>query len=149
LVFAPTSTWPQDQAVLVGRCGQQVYLIAAGIEGSAHGLAVNRDRHQRRLVGVPACTGGTVGMLGGSCGGLLDQPGPDRGVHRGWVGSGEHPPQGGLRWRPRGPSVEPGHQLGGHIGNPASDRGERAHSGQHRRRTQRQDYRDRVIPALL
>lgn len=59
------------------------------------------------------------------------------------------PPQGGLRWRPGGPSVEPGQQFGGHIGDPAGDRGERAHSGQHRRRTQRQNHRDWVIPALL
>lgn len=39
-------------------------------------------------------------------------------------------------------------QLGGHIGDPSDDRGERAHAGQYRRRAQGENDRDRVIPAL-
>ncbi len=83
------------------------------------------------------------------CGGLCEQPGAHHGVHRGGVGAGEHPPQRGFRREPRtGSGVEPGQHLGGHVGDPAGDRGERTHPAQYRRRAQGQHHRDRVVPAL-
>ena len=38
--------------------------------------------------------------------------------------------------------------IGGHIGHPPGDRGERSHPGQHRRRAQRQHHRDRMVTTL-
>ena len=51
--------------------------------------------------------------------------------------------------RASGVRVQPSQQLGGHVSDPAGDRGERAHPGQDRRRAQRQHHRDRVIPPLI
>ncbi len=45
--------------------------------------------------------------------------------------------------------VELSQQLGGNVGGPAGDRGERAHARHDRGRAQRQHHRDRVNPALL
>jgi len=45
--------------------------------------------------------------------------------------------------------MELGQQLGGHIGDPPGDRGERSHPGQDRRRAQRQHDRDGVVSALI
>jgi hypothetical protein len=81
--------------------------------------------------------------------GLLGQPRSDRGVHRAGVDVGQYPPQRRLRRAPSGGGVEPGQQPGGHVCDPAGDRGERAHPGQHRRRAQRQHHPDRVIPTLI
>jgi hypothetical protein len=74
----------QDQLLAVGRRGQQVHLIAVGIDGCAHGLAVHRDRDQRRFRRLTALL--TLGeVIGGGLpgGGLRAQPGADRGIHRG------------------------------------------------------------------
>ena len=141
----------QDQLLAVGCRGQQMGLVAFGVDGSAHGFAVHRDRYQRRFRRFPprVTISGSVGA------GLRAQPGADRSVHRGCVGVGEHPPQRrlrGQRRRRRGPggsTVELGQQLGRYIGDPPGDRGERAHTGQHRRRAQGEHDRDRVIPALI
>jgi len=92
-------------------------------------------------------------------GGLRQQPGADRGVDRGQVGAGQHPPQRRLRReRPDLPVTGPvtGHALVEHlqqrhrnIGDPPGDRGERPHPTQHHRRAQHQHHRDRVIPTLI
>ena len=120
-------------------------LVALAVNSPAQRLAVHRDGDQSRGVRPGGC-------LGRRCcaGCLLGQPRSHCGVHRGWVGAGEHPPQGGLRRDDRlGCGVEPGQHLGGYVGDPPGDRGERAHAGQHRRRAQRQHHRDRMIPALI
>ena len=76
----------QDQCVLVGGCGEQVHLVALGVDGTADGLAIDRDRDQRRRFGCLTRGGGGVGGgFSGSSGGLFEQPGADRGVHRGGV----------------------------------------------------------------
>jgi hypothetical protein len=133
----------------VGGRGEQVGLVALGVDGAADGLAVHRDRDQRRRFGFLSRTAVLFSLFTGPGGGLCEQPGAHRSVHRGGVSAGEHPPQRGLRRGPRGSGVEPGQHLGGHVGDPAGDRGERAHPAQHRGRAQGQHHRDRVITALL
>jgi hypothetical protein len=82
---------------------------------------------------------------------LGQPPGTDHGIRGRGVGFGEYPPRCGLRRVSGGSGVKPGQELGGGISRLSSDRGERAHPGQHRRRAQREHDRDRdrVIPALL
>lgn len=131
-----------------------MHLLAVGVDGAADGLAVHRDRDQPRppARGDRVSTGGSgdgPGCLGSPLGGSLHQPGTHRGVDRGGVGPGKHPPQRGLGREHRArAAVELGQHLSGHIGGPPGDRGERSHPGQDRRRTQGQHDRDRVIPAL-
>jgi hypothetical protein len=128
----------QDQGVGVGRGREQVYLVAFDIGGAAHGLAVHRDRDQRRCVGI-----------GLACGGLSGQPGADHRVHGRGISAGDHPPDGGLGRCLGAPAVELGQQLGGDIGGPAGDRGERTHARHDCGRAQREHHRDRVDPPLV
>ena len=109
---------------------------------------VHRDRDQRLTGGLAVDHAGGA-LSPGLGGGLREQPGAHRSVHRGGVSSGEHPPQRDLRRETRGSGVEPGQYLGGYVGDPAGDRGERTHPAQHRGRAQGQHHRDRVITALL
>jgi hypothetical protein len=122
----------------VGRGREEMHLVALDIGGAAHGLAVHRDRDQRRWV-----------RIGLACGGLSDQPGADHRVHRRGVGAGDHPPDGGLRRCLGALAVELGQQLCGDIGGPAGDRSERPHARHDRGRAQREHHRDRVDPALV
>ena len=153
----------EDQGVVVGGGGEQMDLVALGVGRAAHRLAVDRDREQ-----WPVGRVGRVGVgRGGRCrrgdaarpagrrrrrpwrGGLVGQPGADRRVHRGGVGAGDHPPDRRLRRRTGASAVELHQQLGGHVGDPAGDRAERAHARHDRRRAQREHHRDRVNPALV
>jgi len=100
------------------------------------------------------------GVFDGGLGYLGQQPRADRGVDRGRIGAGQHPPQRCLRWERRdlpaagGPvtgaaPMEHVEQHHGHVGDPSGDRGERPHPAQHRCRAQHEHDRDRVIPTLV
>ncbi len=140
------------ELVTMGGRGHQVHLGAVGGDRGAHRLAVDRDREQFPVGGVgvgrPRGGGRRSGGRGVWC--PLGQPGADRRIDRSGVNTGQDPPQRRLRRSPgRGREVQPGQQLGGYVGDPAGDRGERTHPGQYRRRAQRQHHRNRVIPPLV
>ncbi len=54
-----------------------------------------------------------------------------------------------IRIRGSGRRAELGEHLGGHVGGPAGDRGERGHACHDRGRAQCEHHRDRVNPALV
>ena len=72
---------------------------------------------------TPATTSrAAVSRAAVSRGGLGEEPGADHRIHRGGVGAGDHPPDGGLRRRSGASAVELREHLGGHVGGPAGDR---------------------------
>ena len=141
------------QGVVVGGGGEQMDLVALGVGSTANRLAVHHDREQ--LGDLPVgpgrddLTGDDLTRSGVARSGLGEEPGTDHRIHRGGVGTGDHPPDRGLRRRSGASTVELHEHLGGHIGGPAGDRGKRGHTRHDRRRAQRQHHRDRVNPALV
>jgi YVTN family beta-propeller protein len=145
----PTASHPQD--ISLSADGEHIYIAAVDdnaiqvfntktmeitarvpVGRSPTSVAVGRDGRQGYVTNL---ADGTVTILNLAV-----------------VDTGQDPPQRRLRRHPRDArwgGVEQAQQFGGDIGDPAGDRGERAHPGQHRRRAQRQHHRDRVIPPLI
>ena len=145
-----------------------MHLVALGVGGAAYRLAVHHDRERLGgvLVGLSHrdltrgdLTRGDLAsgdliwgdLASGSVasGGVGEQPGADHRVHRVGVDAGDHSPDGGLRRGIAASAVEPGEHLGGHVGGPAGDRGERGHTRHNSGRAQHEYHRDRVNPTLI